>query len=88
MFLAPTGACRPGQAERSVPSPWPHPTLVFILEQSMLKAWVPPGASHTVVSCGLPCVSRWAGHKPDIAHVVPAPAARDSAASRGREPGF
>lgn len=50
----------------AVPSPVPRPTLVFILEQSMLKAWVPPGASHTLAQCGLLCVSRWAGHKPDV----------------------
>lgn len=52
-LLAPMGACRPGQADRSVPSPLPHPTPVFILEQSRPKAWVPPGAFPVAAQCAL-----------------------------------
>lgn len=50
---------RAGPDRLIAPCPVLCPTrLVFILEQSMLKAWVPPGASHTLAQCGLLCVSR------------------------------
>lgn len=45
-LLAPTGACRPRQADRSVPSPLPHPTCVYpgaVDAQGLGASW---GFSH------------------------------------------